>query len=345
MATSDEQRPADVLVIFGITGDLAKVMTFRSLYRLEMRKLLECPIVGVAVDDWTVEKLREHARECIEGTGEELDKEVFDRLAERLSYVQGDFSDAAAYGRVADAIKGKETPVFYLEIPPFLFGTVVKGLTEAGLTKARTRRGREAVRARPGLGSRARGRTALVHRRIPALPDRPLPREDGPGRDPPPAVHELDARAGLEPELPRVRPDHDGRGLRRRGPRPLLRPGRRAPGRGREPPDAGRRPRARWRRRLAATPRRSRTHRSALFRAVVEADPAQLRARPVRRLPVDRRRRAGLDDRDVRRPPVWTSRTGAGPAYRSSSGPASGCRSRRPSSGSSSGDRRSSASG
>ena len=49
---------ADVLVVFGITGDLAKVMTFRSLYRLEKRGLLECPIVGVAVDDWTVEQLR-----------------------------------------------------------------------------------------------------------------------------------------------------------------------------------------------------------------------------------------------------------------------------------------------
>ena len=56
---SSEPRPADVLVVFGITGDLAKVMTFRSLYRLEMRKLLDCPIVGVAVDDWTVDKLRE----------------------------------------------------------------------------------------------------------------------------------------------------------------------------------------------------------------------------------------------------------------------------------------------
>ena len=129
-------RPADVLVVFGITGDLAKVMTFRSLYRLEMRGLLDCPIVGVAVDDWTVDKLREHARQCIEGTGEELDKVVFDRFAERLSYVQGDFSDAATYGQVADAIKGKESPVFYLEIPPFLFGTVVKGLADAGLTKA-----------------------------------------------------------------------------------------------------------------------------------------------------------------------------------------------------------------
>ncbi len=139
MAMNNEQRPADVLVIFGITGDLAKVMTFRSLYRLEMRKLLDCPIVGVAVNDWTVEKLRDHARECIEGTGEELDRTVFDRLAERFSYVSGDFSDAATYGRVAEAIKGKETPVFYLEIPPFLFGTVVKGLSDAGSTKGDAR--------------------------------------------------------------------------------------------------------------------------------------------------------------------------------------------------------------
>jgi glucose-6-phosphate 1-dehydrogenase len=46
---------ADVLVVFGITGDLAKVMTFRSLYRLEKRGLLDCPILGVAVDDWTID--------------------------------------------------------------------------------------------------------------------------------------------------------------------------------------------------------------------------------------------------------------------------------------------------
>jgi glucose-6-phosphate 1-dehydrogenase len=131
----DEPTPADVLVIFGITGDLAKVMTFRSLYRLERRGLLDCPIVGVAVDDWAVDQLIERARESIIGTGEELDPAVFERFAARLSYVQGDFGDAATFGRVGEAIKGAKTPVFYLEIPPFLFATVVKGLAEAGLTK------------------------------------------------------------------------------------------------------------------------------------------------------------------------------------------------------------------
>ena len=133
-ATGSSQKPADVFVVFGITGDLAKVMTFRSLYRLEQRGLLDCPIVGVAVNDWTVDKLRVHARECIEGTGEKVDPKVFDRFARRLSYVDGDFSDAATYDRVAEAIGEAKTPVFYLEIPPFLFGTVVKHLADAGLT-------------------------------------------------------------------------------------------------------------------------------------------------------------------------------------------------------------------
>ena len=122
-------------MVFGITGDLAKVMTFRSLYRLEQRGLLDCPILGVAVDDWSVDQLVERARESIVGTGEQLDEDVFERFAARLSYVAGDFADAATYERVADAIDGATLPAFYLEIPPFLFGRVVQGLSEAGLTK------------------------------------------------------------------------------------------------------------------------------------------------------------------------------------------------------------------
>jgi glucose-6-phosphate 1-dehydrogenase len=129
-----DPRVADVLVIFGITGDLAKVMTFRSLYRLELRGLLDCPIVGVAVDDWTKDQLVARARESIQGTGEEIDEAVFERFAARLAYVHGDFTDPATYLRVGDAIEGAECAVFYLEIPPFLFGTVVGNLAEADLT-------------------------------------------------------------------------------------------------------------------------------------------------------------------------------------------------------------------
>jgi glucose-6-phosphate 1-dehydrogenase len=129
------QGAADVFVVFGITGDLAKVMTFRSLYRLEARGLLDCPILGVAVDDWTVDDLKKRARDSIEGTGETIDEAVFARFADRLSYLSGDFSQEETYTDVAKAIAGAQMPVFYLEIPPFLFGTVVKGLADAGLTK------------------------------------------------------------------------------------------------------------------------------------------------------------------------------------------------------------------
>src|SRR5581483_2251362 len=100
----DAPAAADIFVAFGITGDLAKVMTFRSLYRLERRGLLSCPVLGVAVDDWSVDHLREHARSAIEGTGERVEDEVFDRLAARLSYVQGDFGDPATYARVRAAL-------------------------------------------------------------------------------------------------------------------------------------------------------------------------------------------------------------------------------------------------
>jgi glucose-6-phosphate 1-dehydrogenase len=126
--------PADVFVIFGITGDLAKVMTFRSLYRLELRGLLSCPIVGVAANDWTVDQLRDHARKCIADCGETVDDEVFDRLAARFSYLPGDFGDDETYTRVAREIGDARSPVFYLEIPPSLFGMVIKGLAGAGLT-------------------------------------------------------------------------------------------------------------------------------------------------------------------------------------------------------------------
>jgi len=82
---AQHSKPADVFVAFGITGDLAKVMTFHSLYRLERRGLLDCPILGVAVDDWTVDQLKERARESIIATGEELDEAVFKRLADRFA--------------------------------------------------------------------------------------------------------------------------------------------------------------------------------------------------------------------------------------------------------------------
>ncbi len=135
MTSNSSKVPADVLVIFGISGDLARKMTFRSLYRLERRNLLTCPIVGVALDDWSDDALADHARAAIQAAGEALDNSVFARFAARLSYVHGDYADQETFHRLARAVEGKRHPVFYLEVPPSLFGRVVEGLAGAGLTK------------------------------------------------------------------------------------------------------------------------------------------------------------------------------------------------------------------
>jgi glucose-6-phosphate 1-dehydrogenase len=143
MSTSTSR--ADVLVVFGITGDLARKMTLRSLYRLERRRLLTCRVVGVAAEDWTVEHLRRHAREAIKASGEKLDERVFKRFANRLDYVSGDFGDPNLYLRLATIIGNAKEPAFYLEIPPSLFATVVAGLAGADLVS----RGRRVAVEKP----------------------------------------------------------------------------------------------------------------------------------------------------------------------------------------------------
>ncbi len=131
-------KPADVLVIFGITGDLAKKMTFRALYRLETADRLDCPILGVAKEPWSEDHLRAAARAALEATGEPVKDEIFDRLAGRLGYVHGDLADPATYKRLAKALEGFTRPLFYLEIPPALFAPVVASLDQAHLSGGAT---------------------------------------------------------------------------------------------------------------------------------------------------------------------------------------------------------------
>ena len=295
---------ADVLVVFGITGDLAKVMTFRSLYRLERRGLLDCPIVGVAVDDWTVDQLVGSARATrSSGRASSSTRRCSTRSPSRLSYVQGDFGDAATYQRVGEAIDGQEQSRLLPRDPAVPVREGRQGPPDAGLTAdARV------VVEKP-FGHDKASATALaggappVHRRVAALPDRPLPREDGSRGDPPSPLCEHDARAGLEPQLPLQRRDHDGGGLRRRGPRPLLRSRRRAARRRRQPSHAGRRRRSDG----GAVARRSDDDQGLAGRALPRDQGGRsgaLRARPVRRLPLDRRRRLRLDHGDLRGAPA-----------------------------------------
>jgi glucose-6-phosphate 1-dehydrogenase len=124
---------ADSLVIFGITGDLAKKMTFRALYELELAGELDVPIIGVAVEDWSVDHLRSSVLAALESGDEVVEKEVLDRLADRLRYVQGDFDNPATYEALAKELQGGSHPLYYLEIPPGLFAPVVASLGVADL--------------------------------------------------------------------------------------------------------------------------------------------------------------------------------------------------------------------
>ena len=230
---------ADILVIFGITGDLAKKMTFEALYRLESRGELNCRrILGIARNKWTDDELEGKAREAIQAKVSDPDEEAMKRLDERLDYVQGEFDEDDLYAKLAEEMGTYEQAVFYLEVPPSLFGLVVKGLHKAGLTDGAPGGVRKALRARPRVGAGAQRRDLQGAGTRSSLPDRPLPRQGAGDGHRLSAVRELDPGTGLEPPVRRLGADHDGRGLRRRRPRELLRRRRRAARRRAEPPPA-----------------------------------------------------------------------------------------------------------
>ncbi len=129
-----DSKITDALVIFGITGDLAKKMTFRALYRLEKRHKLDCPIIGVGRrSDWGHETMRQRARESIEDSLGQVDETVFSRLAGRMRFVAGNFDAPETFSKLGQELDQCEHPLFYLEVPPSLFASIIKELHDAGL--------------------------------------------------------------------------------------------------------------------------------------------------------------------------------------------------------------------
>ena len=125
---------ANELVIFGITGDLARKKTFAALYHLEARRDIPCRIIGVGRREWNDSDLREQAARAISETVEAPDAEAVDRLLGRLSYLAGGYDEDATYERISERVNG-EYRLFYLETPPSLFAPVVHRLAAAGLVE------------------------------------------------------------------------------------------------------------------------------------------------------------------------------------------------------------------
>jgi len=124
---------ADALVVFGATGDLAYKQIFPALYAMTRRGELEIPVIAFARQPWTQEELRDHVRRSIEERVT-VDHAVLDRLTARLSYVAGDYADPASFAALRSALGDSKRPLFYLAIPPAMFGIVVRGLAAHGCT-------------------------------------------------------------------------------------------------------------------------------------------------------------------------------------------------------------------
>jgi len=127
------QQASDALVVFGITGDLARKQIFPALYAMSRRGTLNVPVIGMASSPLSIEDLRARARESIEPDQPACDQAALMHLLNSLHYVSGDYRDAATFQALKKALGAAERPAHYLAIPPTLFPAVIEGLGHAGL--------------------------------------------------------------------------------------------------------------------------------------------------------------------------------------------------------------------
>lgn len=124
---------SDALVFFGATGDLARKQIFPALYALVKRGALNVPVVAVAHSGWSLDQLKERAKESISHSEGTVNSAVLGRLLALLQYVDGDYTEAGTFVALKAALGESRHPAHYLAIPPSLFATVVNGLGKVGL--------------------------------------------------------------------------------------------------------------------------------------------------------------------------------------------------------------------
>jgi glucose-6-phosphate 1-dehydrogenase len=122
---------SDAIVFFGITGDLAYKQIFPALQAMIRRGHFDVPIIGVAGRPWSIDQLRAHVHDSLEQHGG-VDQAAFAKLCSLLQYVSGDYRDPATFATLRQALGSAAHPLYYLAIPPSLFGPVVDGLGQSG---------------------------------------------------------------------------------------------------------------------------------------------------------------------------------------------------------------------
>jgi glucose-6-phosphate 1-dehydrogenase len=125
----------DALVIFGATGDLAKLETFPALVALVDRGVLDVPVIGVAKSGWGLEQFRAYAQASLELNKLDPKAPAAAKMLSLLRYVDGDLDDNATYQAVSDAIGDGQRILYYLEVPPPLFARIAQGIAQAGRAK------------------------------------------------------------------------------------------------------------------------------------------------------------------------------------------------------------------
>jgi glucose-6-phosphate 1-dehydrogenase len=126
---------ADAIVIFGATGDLAKIETFPALVGLVKRGILNVPVIGVAKSGWGLEQFRNYATESLKLNGMDPADPAAVTMMNLLRYVDGDLGDGATYKNMSDEIGAAQQVLYYLEVPPVLFGRIAEGIATAGRSK------------------------------------------------------------------------------------------------------------------------------------------------------------------------------------------------------------------
>lgn len=125
---------SDSFVFFGITGDLAYKQIFPALYAMVHRGHLDMPIIGVAGRPWSDQQLQDHVHDSLKEHGD-VDEAAFAKLSSMLKYISGNYNDEATYSKIRSALGNAQRPLYYLAIPPSMFGPVVEGLAKVGSTK------------------------------------------------------------------------------------------------------------------------------------------------------------------------------------------------------------------
>jgi len=132
---SRSSNRSDALVLFGVTGDLARKKIFPALYAMAKRGTLDVPVFGVASSELTDAALRKRAEESIGEAGPVDDRAALRKVLSALHYVQGNYNDASTFKKLKAALGSARRPVHYLAIPPALFATVIESLGATSLAK------------------------------------------------------------------------------------------------------------------------------------------------------------------------------------------------------------------